>query len=736
MRATKAIQRWLGMAAAMMVVAGCGGGSDPEAAQPAPIQLASSVVSAGTAVPSATVAAVAQTLTPYGSASLGSAVPVPDKESVVLAVDAQGQIRLAGFSAGGQATQLTAESTAVALVRLAVARPDHVTAADLNTHIRSAASFASLVSQVESSLASGTPFTSSPELLRTVLSVARDAAQMVSTPQALTLATAVTSTSVESPPYTIIDSPLMGEVRIDAERVLENSTAVAWSVKSATYSGQPIGAAALLDAPAGLFSRQYLPKRLELAGDDGRTFRLTVGQDAESRSKNMRGILVDLIAEMVKDIANSECAASLVDAAIGANDLRELVSGSDINGVVGFLESQAAKAIGNASVQSQFASGCLKNAKLEQFVAAKLGYLVPLFKAIDTVSSTASIVERLAVLGHFWDDSKEVVVCIGKNGSVANCVTRFRLVPDNFYMIVGDTYSAELKAFDTYDDETLVPSTVEIAADLAISASPTGVGTLVPAAGRWSMSIRDTVTQAKTEQTVELINPVFEFPELSLEAGQSRRVALVDPAGRELQVHGSALDFSYTSSDPSVVEVVRDFSKLAVWVKMKQGGEATVTAKNVVTGHEVTLKVMQPVACSAEVKAQYRAAVVGMWSVGQPGSTPYDLELFADGTGVYRVGGTEYRMSWTIASWDEPMPSPWSNSYSPMRPLGVTPGCVLYDSGFWHYAYDGPVRSNLQLPVTGFEKYPLGGVSGWPASGNYFGYDLSTLAPSIIYRKR
>jgi hypothetical protein len=118
------------------------------------------------------------------------------------------------------------------------------------------------------------------------------------------------------------------------------------------------------------------------------------------------------------------------------------------------------------------------------------------------------------------------------------------------------------------------------------------------------------------------------------------------------------------------------------------------------------------------------------------GGTVYDLELFSDGTGVYTIDSTEYSTSWRIALWDELLPSPWSNSYAPLRPLGVEPGCIMYDTGFWHYAYNGLVRSNLQNPVTGFSKYRLGGSYGFPASGNYFGYDLGLYEPSITYIKQ
>ena len=127
--------------------------------------------------------------------------------------------------------------------------------------------------------------------------------------------------------------------------------------------------------------------------------------------------------------------------------------------------------------------------------------------------------------------------------------------------------------------------------------------------------------------------------------------------------------------------------------------------------------------------------VVGNWEVmltDGSQSTPYNLEVFEDGTGKYN---NKYGMNWKLARWDEPLPSPWSTTSSPLRPLGVEEGCIFYDTGFWHFAFSGYVRSVLQYPVTGFIKYDLGGPGGWPSEGNYFGTNLEEQNPVVIYTK-
>lgn len=142
--------------------------------------------------------------------------------------------------------------------------------------------------------------------------------------------------------------------------------------------------------------------------------------------------------------------------------------------------------------------------------------------------------------------------------------------------------------------------------------------------------------------------------------------------------------------------------------------------------------------CNADLQARLRAAVLGNWSVTYTADGSVSrFEVYADGTGAYLGDdGTRYPIQWKIARWNEPLPSPFSNSSAPLRPLGVAPGCVFVETGFWHYAYNGLVRSNLQLPLTGFSTYPLGGPFGWPASLNYFGHDLSPVAAGLVYRKQ
>ena len=64
-------------------------------------------------------------------------------------------VRMGGFATGNQNSKLTAESTALFLVRLALVRPDDVNSGQMNSYIKSAADFALLTQQVTDAIAVG-----------------------------------------------------------------------------------------------------------------------------------------------------------------------------------------------------------------------------------------------------------------------------------------------------------------------------------------------------------------------------------------------------------------------------------------------------------------------------------------------------------------------------------------------------------------------------------------------------
>jgi len=87
--------------------------------------------------------------------------------------------------------------------------------------------------------------------------------------------------------------------------------------------------------------------------------------------------------------------------------------------------------------------------------------------------------------------------------------------------------------------------------------------------------------------------------------------------------------------------------------------------------------------------AIYQAACVGWWTVkGYDPNNPtvtYSLELFSNRTGTYHTTTNTYPMIWYIKK--------SGNEYR------------LYESGFWHPAYNNLVREKLTYPLTIFKTY-------------------------------
>lgn len=145
-------------------------------------------------------------------------------------------------------------------------------------------------------------------------------------------------------------------------------------------------------------------------------------------------------------------------------------------------------------------------------------------------------------------------------------------------------------------------------------------------------------------------------------------------------------------SNPNVQVVTRNNENITF--KSVSGKEENFTyhikvnKEGFVVEKDVTAKVI----ALTDSTSLYKAACVGSWTVqgfdpNNP-TTTYTLELKADGSGLYHVPNstTTYRVSWYISR----------NAANEYR---------LYESGFWHPAYDGLTRTKLTWPVSSFKTY-------------------------------
>jgi hypothetical protein len=160
------------------------------------------------------------------------------------------------------------------------------------------------------------------------------------------------------------------------------------------------------------------------------------------------------------------------------------------------------------------------------------------------------------------------------------------------------------------------------------------------------------------------------------------------------------------------------------------GGDANFSSSSA-----AAVKVTSGSACTPENRTVLANAVLGQWTVWTSESGIRNMTIEPNGVGYYTTSSGSYPISWKIVGADEPVPSYYSSSSSPLHPLGTSPGCIFIEGGFWHPAYSGYVRTNLTMPVTGFTLHDLGGVAGW-AAPNYFGRDLSQVPVVMTYKKQ
>lgn len=155
----------------------------------------------------------------------------------------------------------------------------------------------------------------------------------------------------------------------------------------------------------------------------------------------------------------------------------------------------------------------------------------------------------------------------------------------------------------------------------------------------------------------------------------------------------STTDYTITGiSNPNVQLVTR--SNENVTFKSLSGKEESFSFHIKVSKEGFTEEkdVSARVIAISDSSAIYKAACVGGWTVygydpNNP-TTTYTLELFADGTGKYHVpnSSTTYGTSWEVRR----------NNANEYR---------LYESGFWHPAYDELTRDKLEFPPSSFKTY-------------------------------
>jgi Bacterial Ig-like domain (group 2) len=226
---------------------------------------ASTQVQADPTIPDSITSTVAMVVTASGQGALGSWIQInvntTTGDTPALALDSGGHLVLAAMASSNQ-TAFTADSTAVAMVRLALFDlSTTMSGGNIDAAIRAAAAYAQLLSQINTDLASGTrPLSDSKVALDVLTVVSQVAPTVIVTASAdRRSAKSVTNQTVSTNPFTVISgggSKAGPGVQVQlyqqgpgtAQIQVVNNMAIPWSVSSTYANGNQLVAAMLVAA--------------------------------------------------------------------------------------------------------------------------------------------------------------------------------------------------------------------------------------------------------------------------------------------------------------------------------------------------------------------------------------------------------------------------------------------------------------------------------------------------------
>jgi hypothetical protein len=292
---------------------GSGGGNGSNPSGPPPIPSIQTQISLDSAVPSNVMGMISQIISPLGTGSIGGTAPLPatvttGDESVLIATDANEDIVLAAM-ANSPSTKLSANSTALALVRLALGvLSSSVSPAQVDSEIQATAEFPNLVSVISQALTAGTPPGTSTTVVQSVANV------LSQLPGAAAPATAAASnshapalvnpTATSGAPFTVLNNIFTMQVTgADGSGgvLVVNNFPIQWTAASYTADGHstpltptpPSGNIQLVGRKVG-FTSLFTSNTPASVPGNGEAFDLAISQTSDSQAANLVSIGVDV----------------------------------------------------------------------------------------------------------------------------------------------------------------------------------------------------------------------------------------------------------------------------------------------------------------------------------------------------------------------------------------------------------------------------------------------------------
>ncbi|MGA8939627.1 MAG: hypothetical protein WB439_10720, partial [Acidobacteriaceae bacterium] len=460
-----------------------------------------------TALPSSLASAITQVVTPFGSASLDSTVPVDLSGSagvtIAIGFDANQQIRVAALVSSPQ-TEFTADSTALALARLASADVDtNQSEKTIESELRASASYASLASAIQTDLQNGSIAMSDSAVVKNLAAVVADAIPKIASASKRPASKAVVTPEVSALPYTILSGFQI--TSLGAQDIgLDNGTRLPWDVSTSVST-----AAILIPSETPL---TYVPM-------GNSPFNVTITQDATAKGELAHELATDVIKGVMLFMPSS-CTGAVIgqineglqeSVASSAQSFQEFQS--DWKGSISKVDVAA---LVKQCVPSSAAS--LVSEDLTLLLEAA-GSVIDDVAGIGEIIGAASAVAQLNAAGQYWGQSFTAGVCATYDYQIQSCTASFTASPATLTMAPGATEAvtyassppgsasaaiASFSAFDSTGAPTVTPADLEFESDNSdVSVTASNDGYPYPP----SFSILAVNTTAGLSATISITDP-------------------------------------------------------------------------------------------------------------------------------------------------------------------------------------------------------------------------------------
>ncbi len=648
----------------MILLAACGGGGEtlggPNASAPPVVNLASTTVTVESSVPVPVVNAIAEVVSPVDSGQISSPIQIISTgghDSFVLALDAAGKIRLAAMSSGGPTT-LNADSTALALVRMAIGTlPPGITASQVNQTIRGTAEFPALEILIQGALdITQAPLDSGP----VVQGVATSVRQAMSAIAALVAPAPVSagpsvlafaSQPVTTPlPFKIVSniaslfSVYVSSTGSGGSVNVVNASPLVWSAHSLDEIGRLIPSSSTEDGKVLLDSntvtRSLLdkvhpwlgPPAVSLPGNSEKGLDIVVEQTTLSHKKNLEEILQSAFATVVPINLGNECLNSVAKALHTAGSLDDLAKLTTFDAVKDALLN--ARDGDDAELEGVIAR-CIpslspKRTEVGRFTRLVTKTLVRL-AGVQAFDDAATLVAKVVLTATNWSlPPKAVAVCMGESGlsstpSIQNCAVEFTFENATPILAPNARFTPRITALTSGGVPTGLPIGITYASSDLVEAVVTVVtppnggrqtGELVAnGVGSATITARDPFTNTSGQYTATVVRPRITPGVVRMGVGQSMTLNLTD-ANNQLVITDQS-GIRWTSSDETRVALgpFSSGSTNTATIVARAPGRVTITVTNPV--------LLSPTTADVEVTA----TPVNVCEPDVPSYTPSGCEL-------------------------------------------------------------------------------------------------------------